>query len=246
MDANPNDDSRKKRDSTNVVEGDTAKSEEKTKKLRAAKLRSSVPCQDFECIDQPAVPAMAAFDLEDGLQLLVRMGNDSDLREYLSDTKWVNFRMGHASDASQIASFYTGTRLERKKCGTDSTSKNRSGSTNAPLAKDVTLEMTLVDGLGGGDSPPSMFAFLADIFDGNVDSTTSRVLGAAALLSCGWENSCKTMRVEYFYVTDDEDYRDIAGVLERRMWLRLSSLAIMTSNQLIMAEAFAKKLSDVA
>jgi hypothetical protein len=232
MDANPNDDSRKKRDSTDVVKGDTPKSEEKTKKLRAAKQRPLVSCKDFTFVDRPAVPARSSLALEDALQLLVRMGNDSNIREYLSDTKWVNFRLGHAADASQIASCY------RKR-------KQKLRETNAqPKNEDSSLEMTLADGLGSGDAPPSFFALLADIVTENVDSSPE--LGAVALLSSGWEDSYKTLRVEFFYVIDDDNFSDVFGVLERRMWLRLSSLAIMTSNQLIIAEKLAKKPAKVA
>jgi hypothetical protein len=239
MDANTNDDSRKKRDSTDVVEADSAKSEEKTKKLRAGKQRPFVPCKDFKFVDQPA-PARSALALEDALQLLVRMGNDNNLKEYLSETKWVNFRLGSVADASQIASCYR--KRKRKQCDTDSLTENKTDSANIPLAEDPALEMTLVDGLGGGDSPPSVFAFLADIVSDIVDCR--RVLGAAALLSSGWEDSLKALRVEFFYVIEDDNFSDVAGVLERRMWLRLSVLATMTSHQLILAEALAKAPSE--
>lgn len=151
------------------------------------------------------------------------MGSDSNLKEYISETHWVSFRLGHAGDASQIASCFQ----KRKQGETDSAS--------VPPPEDTSLEISLVDGLGGGDSPPSVFALLADIISDN--EASPQLLGAAALLSSGWEDSCRALRVEFFYVIEDAKYSDVAGVLERRMWLRLSSLAIMTSNQLIITEA---------
>ena len=244
MDSNSNDDSRKKRDSTDVAEGDATKSEEKTKKLRAAKLRPTLSVKDSGFLDQlRSVVARPALDLEDALQLLVRIGNDSDHKEYLSEAKWVVFRLGHAGDASQIASCYRKRKLKQNE--TDSISKSciESNSANGAQLDDAELEAKLAAGLGDGGSLPAVFSLVADIVG---EDGEDRVFGAVALLSSGWEDSLKALRVEFFYVLNDDKYSDISGVLERRMWLRLSSLAVMTSNQLIVAEGLAKNRSEVA
>jgi hypothetical protein len=244
MDSNGIDDSRKKRVSTDVVEGETTQSEEKTKKLRAAKQPPSVVSRDLVTArdSPPVLSAGLELDLEVSLQQLVRLSDYEDSKEYLSKTRWVQFRIGHAGDASLLASCF------RKSKKTNNVSESKENSKNAnTLAstqpEDTSLEVKLAEGLGDEDSPPSVFALLADIVE---DKAGDRILGGAALLSSGWEDSTKVLRVEFFYVLDDDNYSDVADLLERRMWLRLSALAIMTSNQMIVGRGCAKKVPSVS
>lgn len=102
------------------------------------------------------------------------------------------------------------------------------------------LELWLAEGLGNEDMPPSLFALLAHVnYDkqqddkvedegdeaGNTTAKASR-LAAVALLTVAWENSSRVLRVEWLQV----DYElDNATLVERRMWLRLAALSLMTA-----------------
>lgn len=232
MESGGNEDSRKKRDSTNVVERDTKQCEEKTKKLRAAKQPTNLPTnEDDISVYQPSQSTTGrVLDLEVSLQQIVQLGGKEKSKEYLSKTKWVQFRVGHASDASALATFYRKSRKSHneEQQATDANSNISSISHR----EDTSLEVRLAEGLGDEDSPPSIFALLADVV---CDSGDPR-LGAAAVISSGWEDSKKVMIVKMFYVSDGENDSDIAGLLERRMWLRLSALALMTSNEMVVEQ----------
>jgi hypothetical protein len=242
MDNNGNDDTRKKRDSTDVVEGDATKTEEKTKKLRASKKKRPPPVliRDSVAFGQVAPSTRPTLDLEVALQLLVHMGdedsksdsnNNSPTKEYLSQTKWVHFRIGQAADASMLAACCR--KLKVKPSNGEYSVDSKKNSVSLSQTEDTSLEVRLAEGLGDEDSPPSVFALLADIV---CEKEDCRRLGAAALISGGWEESNNVLRVHFFYLIEDDNYSDVADILERRVWLRLSALAIMTSNQLIVAK----------
>lgn len=291
-----NDDFRKKRDSTEVIEGDVVVNEEKTKKLRAnrpscsnstasAQINTSTTCAqiapstavsaqitssegtdtklqllpaheinevieriytapvEVTCDETSAshaidydiatdVPSRQALDLEVALQRIVRMGDTDESKEYLSLTSWVNFRIGHAGDASALAACYRKSRCATDyHCRDNNCNDNKGGLQGAP-AEDTSLEVMLAEGLGDEDTPPSICALLAHV---ESDVSAERKLGAAALVSTAWEDASRVLRVEWFYVFDDEDFADVANLLERRMWLRLSALALMTSCQMLAA-----------
>jgi hypothetical protein len=223
-----NDDTRKKRDNTDVVNGDVKQFAEKTKKLRAAKPRPTLsgvdPAAD-ETSQLSNESSCHVLDLEIALRQLVRIGMNQESKEWLSKTKWVQFRIGHVGDAAMLSRIY----LQSQRAEGE---KNPASDVTLDAASqdDTSLENRLVEGLGDEDSLPTILALLVDIFD---DTGEHQTVGAAALISSGWEDSIKVMRVKMFYVSDDVTLNDIADLLERRMWLRLSALAIMTSNQMI-------------
>jgi len=253
-------DSRKKRDSRAVKgsrtekhdtannnhddDKDSSSAVEKSKKLRASEEVSEEKTKDHR--EERAIenssssaagikpqPVGAPLDLEVALQRVVRMNNSSTTsngndpekyqeeasKEFLSPDCWVNFRMGHAGDASFLASFYQ-------------KSKRKDGeSTKKTSEEDTTLEVRLAEGLGDEDTPPAIFALIAEVaFEDEPDR-----LGAAALLSITWEES-RVLQVEWQHVEkQDTKLAAVANLLERRLWLRLSTLALMCSCTMLVA-----------
>ena len=231
MENSGNDDSRKKRDSTDIVERDARQCEEKTKKLRAAtQLLPNVPAieTDDQRFQLSKSTSGRALDLEVSLQRVVRLGEKDESKEYLSKTKWIQFRVGHASDASTIANFYR--RSTTNNSDENHVLDNKLNTCSTSQREDTSLEVRLAEGLGDDDSPPSIFALLADVV---CDDADDRDLVAAAVISSGWEASTNVIIVKMIYVSDEAKFSDIAELLERRMWLRLSALALMTSNEMI-------------
>ncbi|GKY92846.1 hypothetical protein MPSEU_000254200 [Mayamaea pseudoterrestris] len=137
------------------------------------------------------------------------------------------------------ASDKTYTKVQRKDDGA-----------TAPAADD--LEVWLADAFGNEDIPPSAYALIADIHEHtdaaveNLDNDDDKqpltnpearsspsaeptiTLGALAILTETWENGSRMLRVEWMYV--QRDY-PLFEIVERRMWLRLSTLALMTRSQ---------------
>lgn len=179
-----------------------------------------------------------ALNLEVALRRIVRMGDKDDSKEFLSQNRWVNFRTGHAGDASSLAASY---QKSKSKYGTSQSSPNDDTGTGTCSTEDTSLEVKLAEGLGDEDTPPSIFALLAEIDEASGDGSGDRTLGAAAIVSIAWEDISKVLRVEWFYVSDDNNFADVVDLLERRMWLRLSALAMMTSCQLLLVNGVAAK-----
>jgi hypothetical protein len=291
---NSNDDSRKKRDSKEVVEGSVVPNEEKTKKLRATGRKdptSGIVNSDVVSTSPPEVceeassaiatqssrrkpsgkvkastsgeraftaersitenlPACHSLDLEVALQKLVRNDGNDGSKEFLSalnQNSWVKFRVGHAGDASTLAACYqksignsSSDTSNRKATNGDESrpaksEKQQTSISNATSAEDTSLEVRLAEGLGDEDTPPAIFALLAEVEC--LGEPDVRHLGAAALLSTSWEDARKVLRVEWFYVIADDDptVPNVSNLLERRMWLRLAALAMMTSCQILIA-----------
>lgn len=173
----------------------------------------------------------------------------SSSRECLSQDCWVNFRVGHAGDASALASCYQKSKQQPNESISDdktttTTTKEPSNSSSSTAEEDTSLEVRLADGLGDEDTPPVIFALIADVsFRSDSEKRAasekkSIVLGAAALLSIVWEeDSSRVLNVEWLHVCNDHDTlnAEVASLLERRMWLRLSALALMTSCALLVA-----------
>lgn len=235
MESTAHDDSRKKRDSTDVVEKNTKQCEEKTKKLRAAsQLLPDVPHgTDTEDVSYQHTKSTigCALDLEVSLQRIVQLEEKDESKEYLSKTKWVQFRVGHASDASTLANFYRKSNANKLDTG------NNVNLSSALQKEDTSLEVRLAEGLGNEDSPPSIYALLADVACDDDDNLN--LLGAA-VVSSGWETSRKVIMVKMFYVSNEEKDSDIAELLERRMWLRLSALALVASSEMIIDKSVTK------
>jgi hypothetical protein len=148
-------------------------------------------------------------DLEAALHRVARLGPV----EVLSDTVSVQFRVGHAGDASTIASWYYDTEdcSEPQVCA-------------------------LADALGDERSLPLIFAFLGEwILNGNADASSQHLqepqqqqLAAMALLTLAWRRSRRVLRVEWWRVDNTTRKEPLASLLQKRLWLRLSAIALAT------------------
>lgn len=163
------------------------------------------------------------WDLESALHRISRIGavqgdvdNTLPTREFLSNDErsWVQFRMGHAGDASTIAACY-----RRMKASGRTEAQQLTGAEQK--LDDNSLEMWLADGLGDEDTPPAVFALLAEV----ITKDTSSELGAVALLTQNWQEGKLVLKVEWHYGRND--------LLARRLWLRLSILGLSLSSDLI-------------
>jgi hypothetical protein len=241
----------KKRDSTEVVEDADASLEEKeAKKLRAKEapkqnqVESSTAVEDSALGETPnASPAARAkavvkvkepatkgkvWDLEGAFHYVIRMGDcDGTNKEFLTEdrSKWVIFRAGHTGDVSSLASFYRQSIVDPN-CTPDKGADRDKKVSSVP--DDTPLEVWLADGLGDEDAPPAFFALLADI--SSVDAPKVSWLGAAAILTLAWEDSSRVLRVEWMHVDNELEF---ANLLERRLWLRLSTLSLLSSCELL-------------
>ena len=176
------------------------------------------------------------LDLEVALQRVVRMNTnsitkgsdptqqaeeDESTKEFLSQECWVTFRVGHAGDASTLASWYQISQEQNVK---------ESGKDRNNGEEDTSMEVRLAEGLGDEDTPPSIFALIAEVtFHSNDSKSGSKAtMGAAALLSIIREEP-RVLNVEWLHVSEDDKLTAVSNLLRRRMWLRLSALALMTS-----------------
>lgn len=175
----------------------------------------TVNCFEDDCLVK--AHQQQVWDLHSGLHHLVQMtGDEKEDREYLSKDTWVNFRVGHGGDSSALAAFY-------RKFST----ANGNKSCRPGFPEDTSLEVWLADGLGDEDNPPSVYALLAEI-------KPKTRLGAAALITLGWEDGCRALIVEWLAIDHDVEAFEI---LEKRLWLRLSTLSIMTSCEIMVTAA---------
>lgn len=234
------DDKKLKVDSAN---GDNDKKEEKVKKLKA-----SEPCEHPPQHHQPARQT-PLWDLESALHRIVRVGGD--VKELISSSsssedepaeQWIKFRVGHAGDASVIANCY------RKSHHQVTTTKEDQQATKATSDDASSLEVRLADGLGDEDKPPSVYALLAEVCSSKNDdddshkSSSSLVAVALLTTSAGASSSSsRALRIEWLYLDEQHSLR---SVIERRMWLRLSSLAVMTGLKIIVMETSRQNTSE--
>jgi hypothetical protein len=254
----------KKRDCTEVIEDAHASLEEKAKKLRIKEAPNQNEVEPSTSVEDsllgvtpntsPAAKTKAVvkvkepvikgkvWDLEGAFHYVIRMGDcDGSDKEFLTEdrSKWVTFRAGHTGDVSSLASFYRESIVDPN-CTTDKGADNEKKVSSVP--DDTPLEVWLADGLGGEDAPPSFFALLADVY--SVDTPKVSRLGAAAILTLAWEESSRVLRVEWLHVLDDE--MEFANLLERRLWLRLSTLSLLSSCELLVVskESIPSKSGD--
>lgn len=232
--------------------------EERTKRFRlrqqiSISLENNDDLKPEEAINLPPIVEIPTkrdptnWDLETAMHRLV---NESDTpKEFLSENTSVSFRVGNAEDASVIATWYREMEDATKgKTAEVATNDNAIGENG----KNDSLELWLQEGFGDERTPPCIFALLADLYvksdhpesrppssceqisdcDRGVEETVT--LGACALFTLAWEHSQRLLRVEWFHV----DPTMVDGeVLGRRLWLRLSSLALMTACQVMVVDS---------
>jgi hypothetical protein len=195
------------------------------------------------------------WDLESALLYLVRV---EGAKEYIANDKsaWVTFRAGHAGDASTIASLY---RQSKRRNMQENSPELETAQldTNSEEESSVSsmLEVWLADGMGDEDTPPSVYSLLAHVHTGTTidepsptasesssskavtttspsPSPSSTTLGAVSLLTLAWADGERILRVEWMHV-DPSLPPEVTSTLEKRLWLRLSSLSWMTACQLL-------------
>lgn len=170
------------------------------------------------------------WDIESALHRLVHESNTP--MEFLSDRTSVSFRVGDAGDASVIAKCYQEVASDKEGTLGGGISALEDDDGTGENLKNDSLELWLENGLGDEGRPPCVFALLADVYV--TSEQESRLLGAVALLTVAWEHSQRLLRVEWFHVDSTLADGDILG---RRLWLRLSALALMTACQVLVVDS---------
>lgn len=110
---------------------------------------------------------------------------------------------------------------------------NHSNHDNSKPTEDVdALELRLASGLGDEDTPPTIFAVIVEVKElCNAEERNIKTTDAAiALLTLDWKYNQRILRVEWMYV--DKTIRE-HDLIERRLWFRLSALALVTACQLL-------------
>jgi len=185
------------------------------------------------------------LDLETALHRLI--GDENSTKEYLTETTtvdmkdrdYITFRWAHAGDAAKIAAWYRSESNDDISSSSSKNVNNKTSSTNTTNSKkknegedDSQLELWLSDGLGDEDHPPFLFALLAHVMVSSPvassinTSTKTPKLAACALLTLAWEEGKRLLRVEWRHVDTSLSHADL---ISRRLWLRLSSLALMSA-----------------
>ncbi len=214
--------------------GPTSKSVERSKSetssSTAVSHRSRREDRDKGSADEPKI-----WDIESALLYLVQI--DGDEKEYLSKhdderPQWVNFRVGHAGDASTIATWYRQAITPQDNSEVEIV---KPVDTVTEISEDDTtssmLEVWLADGLGDEDTPPAVHALIARVHRQGDENTIS-TLGAVALFTLDWENEERVLQVQWMHI-DPSLVCNIANTLQQRMWLRISALAQMTACSVI-------------
>lgn len=184
-------------------------------------------------------------DLETALHQV--MGNDPSDKEFVSADSWITFRVGHAGDASTIASLFRSTASLHVVSSAEGGGKlsTKDDGKNSKLNEEIddALELQLAAGLGDEDTPPAVFCVFADVASNkhadpenyNKDelpgNTTVTQIGAVALFSLDWEFGTRILRIEWFHVDETIAEHDL---IKRRLWFRLSALALATACQLLL------------
>ena len=173
------------------------------------------------------------WDLESALLFLVQTRCKEN--EYLDkeNSSWVSFRVAHAGDASTIANLYRQS-PELETQSTDVQNEEEDSSSSSML------ELWLAEGLGDEGSPPSVYGLLAHVHTSKKSPTPSESsstastnsLGAVSLLTLAWADGERILRVEWMHI-DPSLAAEVASTLEQRLWLRLSTLSLMTACQLL-------------
>jgi hypothetical protein len=203
-------------------------------------------------------------DLESALHRVAGIGKEQ--KDCFSTDEWVTFRVGDAGDASVIASWYRKSRetMESpiKRDNTNAVASTPTpgsppgsamageGAHSSPNEKkyaatptfapadEAPLELWLTDGLGDEDTPPSVHSLLAYVSSSSSSAdeetaASSPTLGAIALLTMAWDDNEGVLRVEWLHVDPTAPH---AKALERKLWFRLSCIALITSCQKLVVD----------
>jgi hypothetical protein len=230
-----------------------SKSNEAVDTEKLCERRTNRPSLDLQC------------DLEAAVQQIIRINCDNDnannhrlhidspssslsscTKEYLTNDQWISFRAGHAGDASMLASAY----LHHERQQNQQQQQNDENHHGFPPEDVAVLELRLAESLGDEDNPPFLFALIVDLYKDNekkedddknkTDSLEPKSqetkMSAASLFQIVYAEGGaeKVLRVDWIYVADDVP-PDVRGLLERRLWLRLSVLALKTSCHAVVA-----------
>lgn len=169
----------------------------------------------------PSSRQNSVLDLETAIQQLVKNDSETICCESSPDQQAVlRFRYGNGGDACALSKLYQN-------------SKNSEKETDAFISLDIGLS----EALGNEELPPSAFALIAEFqHDEAADSTPSLPnIAAAAILVQGWDNGSQLLRVEWLYVLRNHE---LSELIERRVFLRLCTLAHMTlSDKILVVES---------
>ena len=221
--------------------GDTEKkqkspTEEKTKKMRSTSKKNAIAKPDAVSSPRQTTTSglssirgvstePASWDIETGLHRVVNASRGE--KEYISDAEYLLFRVGHGGDVSAIAAMYR-KGIRSVTTTTTTTTTDAPDENKRQTADDGDeLELRLANGLGDEDTPPAVFALLAHLHQDDQPDASS--LAAVALLTVTWENQHRFLRVEWYQVDSSLEKSDL---VERRLMLRLSALALLTGSEL--------------
>ena len=105
------------------------------------------------------------------------------------------------------------------------------------------LEVWLADGMGDEGNPPSLFSLVANVHqvqdlsetENSSDTQSTKSIGAVALMTVSFADDERVLRIEWTSVNRKLP-REIARTLEQRLWLRLSTLSVMTACQAVVVD----------
>ena len=189
-----------------------------------------------------------------------------DSLEKLSLTTSLHFRMGHAGDASTIAELYRSWQADQareqaeptidkpaEEADDENVTANHEANNQEVMSSAADdLEVWLADAVGNEDVPPCAFVLMAELrqccaaetdaenAEQDAPSSSSAdqsLLVALAIMTQVWEGAARLLRIEWLYIRQDHD---LAALIERRMWLRLSALALMTESEGIIVKESVK------
>lgn len=195
-------------------------------KLKYTTEKPPTVTQENQPKQQPDNRTKVSWDLESALHHIVRIGGDE--KEFLSKDDWVSFRVGHSGDATMLEKHCSKTSKENSNAAGEGSSTKEDSS--SPVAsKDTRCRSEqrvsfLADGLGGEERTPSVFALLAEV--SSLD--TNNILKAAVLFT--GDEVLGRIRLKKLYVDKDYAYTQL---LERRVWLRLSALAVLVGYDIV-------------
>lgn len=213
-----------------------------------APVKSASPTSLYSSSKTPSTKKV--WDIESALLYLVQI--EGDFTEYLTHDKstWVTFRVGHAGDASTIASWYRRAKnMEKTDDEDENPELDKKPPANTGSEEETTsnmLEVWLADGMGDEGNHPSLFSLIAHVHKAigpassaaskeslaSRQATSTKYMGAAALLTITFTNNERVLRVEWMGMHPDLS-GEVSSVLQQRMWLRLSTVSVMTACQVV-------------